>query len=104
VVGHGVDIGLLAGRKQERRIEVDHYHAIVLALATTNSVQDLVGNVTRDVVEVTSVGMRKDYWSAREFAGRGMSLALKSVWKPSIGISQCLQGSSVSHMTNIDQD
>jgi len=71
MVGHSVHIGLLALRQKERRVKVDHDHPVVLALAAADPVQDFVWDISGDVVEVTSIGVRQDYGTSRLFTGEG---------------------------------
>lgn len=45
MVRDGLDVGLLSLREQECRVEVDHDHPIILALAATDLAEHFVGHV-----------------------------------------------------------
>ena len=66
MIGHRLDIGLLSGREQESRIEVDHRDTFVPAFSATNFKQDLIGHVSRYVVEMPRIGVGQDYGASSE--------------------------------------
>ena len=65
MVGHSVHISLLALWQKEGRVKVDHDDPVVLALAASDSMQDFVGDIPGDVVEVASVRVGENYRASR---------------------------------------
>jgi hypothetical protein len=76
MVSNSVDVSLLTLRQEERRVKVDHDDSVILALATSDPVQDFIWNVPGDIVEVTSVRVGKNHGASRQVAVKSILVSV----------------------------